>query len=82
MLHLVSGLLELITNEAKLDLESVAYFARAKDFICNFVSSCDTYSSSVLLIAQTTEEPPEFNDEDNEFVCLQENADLDGTIGY
>ena len=67
-LHLVSGVMELLINGAKLDLKSAECFDIAKYFICNVVPSCDTHSSSVLLEAQTTEEPTELIDEDNEFM--------------
>ena len=78
MLHAVSGLLELITDEANLELKSVAWFNRAKDFICNFAPSCDTYSNLVLLKTPTNDELPESIDEHNEFIKLQDNEGLWG----
>ena len=56
-------------------------FTLAKDFICNFAPSCETFSNSVLLTTPITDELPELIDEDNEFIQTQENEDLDVKLG-
>ena len=76
MPHPISRLLEIIINERRLENESMTCFTKANNFACDFVSSCDSYSNSVLFSTETHYRP-ELIDEDNEFMHLDDMEMLD-----